>query len=210
MAKKSPSAAKKSKPLKAKTSVKPVKKPVVKALKKLVTKAVKKVAKIVKVSSGKASKSIKPVAVKKVSKLAAKPVEKQAEKKTEKVKAPAVKPALMTKKGKAEPAVIEEAAADIADIVADAVPAKAEKVSKVKPIRIEKGNIDDEKAKWAELFKKLGKDKAINYKMSDTFAALSPVQHKILGWGFILKNDNDRLEVLFETGIRMLISNYKS
>ena len=33
---------------------------------------------------------------------------------------------------------------------------------------------------------------------------------KVLGWGFILKNDNDRLEVLFETGIRMLISNYKS
>lgn len=87
--------------------------------------------------------------------------------------------------------------------------AKAEKVSKVKPVKIERGNVADEKAKWAELFKKYGKDKAIIYKMSDTFTPMIPVQHKVLGWGFVLTNENDRLEVLFETGIRMLISNYK-
>jgi hypothetical protein len=58
--------------------------------------------------------------------------------------------------------------------------------------------------------KKYGKDKALTYKMTETFTSLAPIQHKVLGWGFILTNENDRLEVLFETGIRMLISNYKS
>ncbi len=89
-------------------------------------------------------------------------------------------------------------------------PSKAEKVSKVKPVKIERGNVADEKAKWAELYKKYGKEKAITYKMSDTFPTMIPVQHKVLGWGFVLTNENDRLEVLFETGIRMLISNYKA
>ena len=205
MAKKSPSAAKKSKPSKAnvsgKTPAKSAKKPVVKALKKLITSAVKKVSKVVNASKGKASKPAKPVATKPAASL-------KVLKQSEKVKTPAVKPALMTKKGKAEPVV--EAIDEVAASEAEASPAKAEKVSKVKPIRIEKGNLDDEKAKWNELFKKYGKDKAIPYKMSDTFPSLSPVQHKVLGWGFILKNDNDRMEVLFETGIRMLISNYKS
>ncbi|MBY0451692.1 MAG: hypothetical protein K2P92_01570, partial [Bdellovibrionaceae bacterium] len=76
--------------------------------------------------------------------------------------------------------------------------------------RVERGNVADEKAKWIELNKKYGKEKAVAYKMSDSYASLSPVQHKVLGWGFILTNDNDRLEVLFENGIRVLISNYKS
>ncbi|MBC7741414.1 MAG: hypothetical protein H7061_04400 [Bdellovibrionaceae bacterium] len=88
-------------------------------------------------------------------------------------------------------------------------PGKAEKVSKVKPVKIERGNLADEKAKWAELYKKYGKDKAVTYKMSDKFPTMVPMQHKVLGWGFVLTNENDRLEVLFETGIRMLISNYK-
>ena len=214
MAKKSPSAVKnskgKSKPSKVKASVKSVKKPVVKALKKLVASAVKKVTKAVKASNGVKAKTAKQDTLKKAAKAIEKPVAKKIDKHVEKEETVVSKPALMTKKGKADPVVTEDVSNVASDALADKAPVKAEKVSKAKPIRIEKGNIDDEKAKWAELFKKLGKDKAINYKMSDTFSALSPVQHKVLGWGFILKNDNDRLEVLFETGIRMLISNYKS
>ena len=200
MAKKSTSVTKtkaKAKPAKAKSTIKaaskPTKKPMVKALKKLVTKVVKKVTAATKAVETKGSK-----VAKKANTSGNPPPTKS-------------KPALMTKKGKAvvesEPVVeaIESVEADT-----DASPAKAEKTSKVKPIRIEKGNLDDEKAKWAELFKKYGKEKAVGYKMSDTFPAMSPIQHKVLGWGFILKNDNDRLEVLFETGIRMLISNYKA
>lgn len=86
----------------------------------------------------------------------------------------------------------------------------AEKTSKFKPIKIERGNLADEKAKWQELNKRHGKEKAVAYKMSDSFESLKPIQHKVLGWGFILTNDNNRLEVLFENGIKMLISNYKA
>lgn len=86
----------------------------------------------------------------------------------------------------------------------------AEKSSKFKPIKIERGNLTDEKAKWQELNKRYGKEKAVAYKMSESYESLKPIQHKVLGWGFILTNDNNRLEVLFENGIKMLISNYKA
>ncbi len=211
MAKKSPSAAKKTKPTKAKAAVKApakaVKKPVVKAAAKPADKAVKPVKKAAKTLEKQVAK-VAPSTVKMNLKASVGKSSAKMGKPTEVSKSAPSKPALMTKKGKVEP--VAEVAEEAAGIEAEAAPSKAEKVSKVKPIRIEKGNLDDEKAKWNELFKKYGKDKAIPYKMSDTFPTLSPVQHKVLGWGFILKNDNDRMEVLFETGIRMLISNYKS
>ena len=86
---------------------------------------------------------------------------------------------------------------------------KAEKASKLKSIKVERGNAADEKAKWQELYRRHGKDKADTYKMTDVFQSSAPIQHKILGWGFVLNSDNDRLEVLFENGIKILISNYK-
>jgi hypothetical protein len=128
----------------------------------------------------------------------------------------AVKPALMSKKNKveAEP-VVEKKSKSVVSLMESDTPAvasepKVEKISKVKPVKVDRGNLADEKAKWAELFKKYGKEKAINYKMTETYPALIPLQHKVLGWGFVLTNENHRLEVLFENGIRMLISNYKS
>jgi hypothetical protein len=187
----------------------------------------KKTAPKKKVNSSKAAAKSK-VAKKPTGKPAAKPVVKAMKPAAKAVKAaPAqklakkagtAKPALMTKKGKeiedeneVKPAVKTQSVVSM--IESDASlddPAKAEKVSKVKPVKIERGNLADEKAKWTELFKKYGKEKAINYKMSEKFNSMIPMQHKILGWGFVLTNENDRLEVLFETGIRMLISNYKS
>ena len=171
----------------------------------------------------KPTKVAKPAKVAPVAKAKLAPV-----KKTEVVEKS--KPALMTKKGKDQPvakttakptltlventevkktktvvSMLEESPeASVAD------PLKAEKVSKVKPVKVDRGNLNDEKAKWAELFKKYGREKALNYKMTETFPSLVPLQHKVLGWGFVLTNENDRLEVLFENGIRMLISNYKS
>lgn len=169
----------------------------------------------------------KAAAAKPVAKPAAKPTAKAAVKPAPSIKAnvkapakPVAKPAVMTKKVKA---VVEEEVEEtkvvaknqsvvsmIESDVATDEPSKAEKVSKVKPVKIERGNAADEKAKWTELNKKYGKEKAVPYKMSDKFSSMIPMQHKVLGWGFILTNENDRLEVLFETGIRMLISNYKS
>ncbi|MCM2353361.1 MAG: hypothetical protein NDI63_07040 [Pseudobdellovibrio sp.] len=132
---------------------------------------------------------------------------------------PVSKPALMTKKGSEKASevsnpkdqgdlLIEKAKEEMANI--NAAKVAAEKNAKIKPIKIERGNAADEKAKWQELFKRHGKDKAAAYKMTDSFDALKPLQHKVLGWGFVLSNENNRLEVLFENGIKMLISNYKA
>jgi hypothetical protein len=45
--------------------------------------------------------------------------------------------------------------------------------------------------------------------MSEQFEPGTPLSHPRLGWGFILSKLNDRLEVIFESGIKILISNYK-
>lgn len=105
--------------------------------------------------------------------------------------------------------LIGMARAEMAAVKIGQTSEKAEKASKFKAIKVERGNLADEKAKWQELNKRHGKDKAEAYKMTATFEALKPIQHKVLGWGFVLTNENDRLEVLFENGIKMLISNYK-
>ena len=73
-------------------------------------------------------------------------------------------------------------------------------------VYIEKGQ---ESVQWALLFEKSKAVKPIPYKMTDVFEPKTPIQHKTLGWGYVLSNQNDRLEVLFEVGIKMLISNYK-
>lgn len=206
--------AKKSASTKSKSS----KKAVVKAASKAAPKKEAKPAKKAVVSLQKKTSNAKPSSAKPVAKAGqTKNVEKKSGQTQEAVKPKNAfstksqaneKPSLMTKKGKT---IVEEVESMNVEANADTEsPAKAEKISKFKPIRVERGNLSDEKAKWAEVFRKYGKEKSAVYKMSDTFAAMTPLQHKVLGWGFVLTNENDRLEVLFETGIRMLISNYKS
>lgn len=68
----------------------------------------------------------------------------------------------------------------------------------------------EEEARWFELRDKYKGAKASPYKMSEVYAEKTPIDHKVLGWGFILSVINDRLEVLFQSGIKHLISNYKS
>lgn len=62
--------------------------------------------------------------------------------------------------------------------------------------------------KWSTLFKKSA-DAAVPYNISGKFEAKTAILHKVLGWGYVLANRNDRLEVLFRDGIKYLISNYK-
>jgi len=63
--------------------------------------------------------------------------------------------------------------------------------------------------KWNEMKEKFGKEKPANYSMSSVFEVNTAIQHKSFGWGYITANENNRLEVLFESGVRHLISNYK-
>ena len=63
--------------------------------------------------------------------------------------------------------------------------------------------------KWATLYKKADQIDAKPYNMTGVFEEKMGLIHKVLGWGYILANRNDRLEVLFKDGIKYLISNYK-
>ncbi len=67
----------------------------------------------------------------------------------------------------------------------------------------------DQNAKWSDLFEKYKAIKPVVYNMREAFEANQPMQHKVLGWGWILSNENDRLEVVFKDGKKILISNYK-
>lgn len=192
------------------TAPKKAAKPVVKAATKKAAAPAKKAAPSPAKPAGKV-KAVAPAAKTAVKPAKAVAVKSNSEPKTS-------KPALMTKKGsekatkEADPKdqgdlLIEKAKEEMANI--NAAKVAAEKNAKVKPIKIERGNAADEKAKWQELFKRHGKEKASPYKMTDSFDAMKPLLHKVLGWGFVLSNENNRLEVLFENGIKMLISNYK-
>jgi hypothetical protein len=64
-------------------------------------------------------------------------------------------------------------------------------------------------AKWSTLYKKAEQIEAKPYNMKAVFEEKTAITHKVLGWGYILANRNDRLEVLFKDGIKYLISNYK-
>lgn len=63
--------------------------------------------------------------------------------------------------------------------------------------------------KWNTLFKKSAKIETQPYHMRKVFEEKTGIEHKVLGWGYILSNKNDRLEVLFKDGVRFLISNYQ-
>jgi hypothetical protein len=74
---------------------------------------------------------------------------------------------------------------------------------------IEKTNAEELK-KWTDYKQKYGSEKAVPYSMAAVYESGQPLQHKVLGWGYIINVQNDRLEVLFESGPKMLISNYKA
>jgi len=84
---------------------------------------------------------------------------------------------------------------------------KAKRSGKGMSLSIDK--MADLGAQWNSLFEKSKNVEAVPYRMTDTFEARTPIMHKVLGWGFVLSSQNDRLEVLFKDGIRILISNYK-
>lgn len=63
--------------------------------------------------------------------------------------------------------------------------------------------------KWTSLYRKSESIEAKPYNMRQAFNEKTAIVHDVLGWGYILANRNDRLEVLFKDGIRYLISNYK-
>lgn len=92
-------------------------------------------------------------------------------------------------------------------------PVEAEKVAQEKKKKKDDLKIDrtgDLEAQWSSLKEKTKAIKPVPYKMTERYEPRGPILHKVLGWGYILTNQNDRLEVLFQEGIKFLISNYKA
>ena len=70
--------------------------------------------------------------------------------------------------------------------------------------------LSEDLKRWSDYRDKFGSERTVPYSMSGVFEAKQSISHKVLGWGYILSVQNDRLEVLFESGTKMLISNYKA
>ena len=108
-----------------------------------------------------------------------------------------------------QPEMISKEAA--VEIDTEAATTKTKAKAKSKEALMKKiSSLTDDLKKWTMLKEEHGSDEAAKYNMSQQYLPNQPISHPKLGWGFILNNNNDRLEVLFESGIKILISNYNS
>ena len=145
-----------------------------------------------------------PVAAAKMGKAAAKPAAGKTP------AAGAAKPALKIVEPKSTPSMMSQPAGDDEAAPALAVEAPAKKKRSGKDPLAGLDKIADPAAKWEALNQNASMIPSAPYKMSGSFEPKTGLQHKVLGWGYVLSAQNDRLEVLFKDGIRMLISNYKA
>ncbi len=63
--------------------------------------------------------------------------------------------------------------------------------------------------KWQKLQKQYAEEKAENYAISGFFEIKTPLSHKVHGWGLVLNRRENYIDVIFETGMKTLIINYK-
>ena len=87
--------------------------------------------------------------------------------------------------------------------------AKTKKKRMTKAEREAKEEADRLKEKWSELNSLSEGQPAKKYKLSEDFEPNMAIDHPKMGWGYVLSSQNNRIEVLFEEGIKVLISNYK-
>lgn len=205
--------ASKDKNSKVKAKAKPVVAKVTKVAKKAVPakKATEKPAKVAKQSAVKE----KPVVAPKVKKSEpskvvkankdSKPVVKEVKKEVRATKAVKVIDETPVKEVKSK---VNKSS--LLKVVEDKAETSVSEVKKTEPTKKSKAKLEvDQNAKWADLFEKYKAVKPVIYNMREVFEANQPMQHKVLGWGWIMSNENDRLEVLFKDGKKILISNYK-
>lgn len=112
-------------------------------------------------------------------------------------------------------------AVEIAVEVAEAKPEKPVKAAKpakmtaaekkaAKISRDQTKALTEDYKKWLEYQDLHGDERPQKYTMAGQFEAQKPIEHPKFGWGFVISNIEDRLEVLFDSGVRFLISNRKS
>lgn len=161
-----------------------------------------------------AKKATKGTAKKETAKKAEKKPTKAAAKaeKVEKVKS--AKPAKAESKKSASKKVSKDNDQDmVAETPSTLVSASEKEAPKKK--RMTKKQLADQSEKnelsekWAKLKDIDHETKPLRYKMSDSYEPNTPIDHPVFGWGFILSLNENKLEVLFESGIKMLVSNLK-
>ena len=86
------------------------------------------------------------------------------------------------------------------------MPAKEAKKSTKIEKKEEKQQKEHEK-KWENLYKKAKDVKPATFRLSNAFSAKTALKHPIFGWGWIISNKNDRLQVMFKDKTRVLLSN---
>lgn len=143
-------------------------------------------------------------------KVSSKPVKKRAEK-------PSKKPAVVVAKAKKSPQTLQATSVKSPKAVKTEneislqkqALVEAKKTAKTKKQEILDENMSKLAKKWMSLYRKAENEKTPVYSMKGVYEEKSGLQHKLLGWGYVLSNKNDRLEVLFKDGVRYLISNYQ-
>lgn len=63
--------------------------------------------------------------------------------------------------------------------------------------------------RWLKYQKQLAEEKTLEYKMSASYEMKAPLNHKVHGWGVVVQKRDNYIDVLFEAGIKTLITNYK-
>ena len=130
-----------------------------------------------------------------------------AEKAPAKKKAAKKKAVKKTAAAKTEKKTKKKVVADSAD--GEAVVKKVKKKRVTKAEREAAEEAERLRDKWQELHALSEGQPSKKYKITDSYESNSSLDHVKLGWGYVLTSQNNRLEVLFEDGIKILVSNYK-
>lgn len=92
---------------------------------------------------------------------------------------------------------------------------KVESPKKIAPVKSKalepiQENFDGADEQWVSLYKSHKSEKPVAYNMSENFDIKTVIHHKVLGWGYVIKSKENRIDVVFRDGVKTLITNYKA
>lgn len=141
---------------------------------------------------------------KKASPVAAKALKKETQ------KTPSVKISKTAKKEdpvklKKQVVVNEKAKVKEETAVATRVTVKPKVTPTPMPVKADRPMGAEEK-KWMMLYEKSRAIKTKPYDMNQNYKEETAIEHKTMGWGYIISSKDNRIEVLFREGVKILVS----
>jgi hypothetical protein len=85
-------------------------------------------------------------------------------------------------------------------------PKEPKKKTAAAPVVSAADKVDPE---WTTYMNQNKAAKPVIYSMADDYQPKTIISHKVLGLGYVLKSQNNRIEVSFKEGKKTLITNYK-